>query len=846
MRLRSAGRLLGWARAGLLMLLTAVAPSAAQAQSSTEMVAGTNDVTTTTPTLGPVTVTPQNNSDNPTGATFAAIAAPVPTASLTVSNLQYATAANFATNGIFVGTSAGGSPRFALMNAIGSGTDAQFTSLPVVAAGTGIAVATNRAWYVESRTQGLSAANAPQTGRLHVADLTIELNVPMSNVVLHIAGLGGQATKIFTSEFDLLTASSVGATGLTRLSGNTVFAVSGSQINNSGTPASANAGTCAVSPGAACGSVQVVGTGITRIVLRTYLRSINTGAWTTTGADAFLLGLSGEVSDLVPTLGAVPATVQPGESYYGLTTSCANSGPNTARGGLCAISATTGTVSNLVCTGFTAGALAPGSTATCTYDYTAALSGSGVRSAAFTATTGAANDRNGGTTSGGNNSTAPVSRTLTDSPFAAAQPSGTCIAIAERMTFDFTGMAGGSEAGSYDLISRSPFSYDVNGKPVFMTGSGTVSSQTVTMMPGTLFKPTELATGALPSTATTGTGEIVIITSRIVGRSGSTMTVQVSDDGQDDHDVFTVETAAGAMLARTPTTGSNNANGDLTLSFTMPSTGTVFLRQYVADYGATYGQRLDGGCLRTNLVTVKSRTSAASTEVGQPVTFTITVTNAGPSASSNVQLTDVVPATLSGVAATASAGSYNVATGLWTAGSLALNASATLTLTGTPTMAASNTTITNTTTAAAGDQTDPTTDGDVLQASVMVLQAAQVTATKTVVLLSNRATNCGTRSSTPDAGVEAFIPGSCVEYVIRLTNPTPSLAREIRMTDVLTSRLTFMAAAATGFDTSDAAYALAVPSTGTVCGSTACTVRLNNARLPASTTGQVRIRAVLR
>ena len=52
--------------------------------------------------------------------------------------------------------------------------------------------------------------------------------------------------------------------------------------------------------------------------------------------------------------------------------------------------------------------------------------------------------------------------------------------------------------------------------------------------------------------------------------------------------------------------------------------------------------------------------------VGSNVTFTVTVTNAGPSAATGVQLTDRLPADLRLVTATPSQGTYTAETGVWT------------------------------------------------------------------------------------------------------------------------------------------------------------------------------------
>src|SRR5262249_50696181 len=54
--------------------------------------------------------------------------------------------------------------------------------------------------------------------------------------------------------------------------------------------------------------------------------------------------------------------------------------------------------------------------------------------------------------------------------------------------------------------------------------------------------------------------------------------------------------------------------------------------------------------------------------VGDTVTFTVTLTNNGPDAASNVQVTDLLPAGLTFVSATPSQGTYSAVSGLWNVG----------------------------------------------------------------------------------------------------------------------------------------------------------------------------------
>ncbi|WP_165784586.1 DUF11 domain-containing protein [Zhengella mangrovi] len=144
-------------------------------------------------------------------------------------------------------------------------------------------------------------------------------------------------------------------------------------------------------------------------------------------------------------------------------------------------------------------------------------------------------------------------------------------------------------------------------------------------------------------------------------------------------------------------------------------------------------------CRDTDLVTVKTLESGNATpSVGDTVGFRINVVNNGPDAATNVALTDQVPAGLTFVSATPGAGGYDAATGIWTIGTLANGASASLVLTATVNADQGGQGITNTTTPAAGDQGDPSTAGDDLTESIMVLAQPDLVTVKS--LLSANAT----------------------------------------------------------------------------------------------------------
>jgi uncharacterized repeat protein (TIGR01451 family) len=111
-------------------------------------------------------------------------------------------------------------------------------------------------------------------------------------------------------------------------------------------------------------------------------------------------------------------------------------------------------------------------------------------------------------------------------------------------------------------------------------------------------------------------------------------------------------------------------------------------------------------CQQADLAVTKT-VDNASPNVGDDVTFSVTVHNNGPSDANNVALADALPAGLALVSATPTQGTYTGVTGIWTVGTLtAGGASSTATLTIVANVTAAGG-MTNTAAVSASDQTDP-------------------------------------------------------------------------------------------------------------------------------------------
>lgn len=94
------------------------------------------------------------------------------------------------------------------------------------------------------------------------------------------------------------------------------------------------------------------------------------------------------------------------------------------------------------------------------------------------------------------------------------------------------------------------------------------------------------------------------------------------------------------------------------------------------------------------------------------ITYTVTVTNNGPSQATNVLVTDILPDGTTYFSDNPSQGSYDNGTGFWTVGTLADGASATLEIVATVDSSTGGSTITNTASVTAVDQVDPDPGND--------------------------------------------------------------------------------------------------------------------------------------
>jgi uncharacterized repeat protein (TIGR01451 family) len=159
--------------------------------------------------------------------------------------------------------------------------------------------------------------------------------------------------------------------------------------------------------------------------------------------------------------------------------------------------------------------------------------------------------------------------------------------------------------------------------------------------------------------------------------------------------------------------------------------------------------------------------------VGDTVAYTLNLANLGPSPATNVQVTDLLPAGLTFVSATASEGTYTAATGLWTVGTVTTITAQTLVINA---RVASPNTLTNTAVVTHSDQSDPNTGNNTASATDTPQQANLVFA-KTV------------NNPTPNVG-------DTISFTLSVRDTGPNTATNVAVTDTLPAGLSFVSSVA--------------------------------------------------
>ncbi len=202
--------------------------------------------------------------------------------------------------------------------------------------------------------------------------------------------------------------------------------------------------------------------------------------------------------------------------------------------------------------------------------------------------------------------------------------------------------------------------------------------------------------------------------------------------------------------------------GDLLCSVSVRSAADANLDNNQADVSVSVVQSAD--------LTIANSVSSGSASVGDPLTYTLSVSNSGPSDAQNVTVSDTLPGLLAGAEySTDGGGSWSAWSGAYSAGVLAAGASVTLLTRGTvPAMAGTA----ENTASVSSDATDPDPGNNSAAASTTI---AAPTADLSIAI-----------AASPDP----VQPGERLTYTISVNNQGPEDAQNVILTDALPSGLT--------------------------------------------------------
>jgi uncharacterized repeat protein (TIGR01451 family) len=301
-------------------------------------------------------------------------------------------------------------------------------------------------------------------------------------------------------------------------------------------------------------------------------------------------------------------------------------------------------------------------------------------------------------------------------------------------------------------------------------------TDSLTPQTGLSITKTDGVTSVVPGTSTTYT--IIVSNAGPSAAMGATLSDPVPDGVSSATWTFVTATGGGSVIGPSSGTGDLATTVDLpvgatmTFSFTAAidptATGTLVNTATITAQGGTPIGDTDINTL-TPQADLSVTKDDGQTEVvpGTPVTYTITVSNSGPSTVNAVNLTDTSPATLlNPTFGTPSAGSYDPATGLWSGLSLATGQSVTIRLTGTVDPAATGSLRNRVHVSPPSDVTDPNPGNNNDTDTNTLTPEADLSITKT-------------------DGVTSVVPGTSTTYTIVVRNAGPSAVTGATVLDSL-------------------------------------------------------------
>ena len=229
----------------------------------------------------------------------------------------------------------------------------------------------------------------------------------------------------------------------------------------------------------------------------------------------------------------------------------------------------------------------------------------------------------------------------------------------------------------------------------------------------------------------------------------------------------------------------SGSSATLTINATVdPGTGGSTINNSASVTASDQGDDIPGNDSDDVDITVQTLDLAIAKSVddsfpneGDTINYTLVLTNNGPDAGTNVEVTDALPSGVTFVSSSATAGSYDDGTGIWSVPSIANAVSDTLTISASIDAGTGTSTIINTATITDSDQADTNAGNDTDDASLTV-QSVDLAVTKDV------------SDPTPDEG-------DSIDYTIVLTNNGPDTATNVTVTDVLPAGVTFVSSSAT-------------------------------------------------